>query len=176
MKELIAKRYVKALSQTVDLKTMEACLSALNEVSKGFSLEKFKNILTSPDVSDTEKENLVLDILGKQDEKLINFIKVLSAHQRLELIPEVCKEIASFIAATNKSYNGTIITGSEIDPATVAKLQESFSKRVDASVAFTQKVEEFDGVKLVVEDLGMEIGFSRSRLKNDITEHILKAI
>ena len=35
---------------------------------------------------------------------------------------------------------------------------------------------DFDGVKMKIEDLGLEIHFSKSRINSQIIEHIAKAI
>lgn len=176
MKELIAKKYVKALFQAEGLQKAEEYAPAIRELAAAFLVPKMTEIITSPDVSLEEKEKFILDLVQNKDQKLANFLKLLNAHNKLEALPQISKELDFTISKAKNEYRGVVITGSTIDEATVTQLQENFCKKVNANVVFEQKVQDYDGVKLVVDDLGIEIGFSRSRLKNDITEHILKAI
>lgn len=176
MKELIAKKYVKALFQAVGLPKAEEFAPAVRELAASFQMQKMTAIITSPDVSVEDKEKFILDLVQNKDEKLANFLKLLNAHNKLEALPQISKELDFTISKAKNEYRGLVVSGSAIDEATVNQLQESFCKKVNANVVFEQKVQDYDGVKLVVDDLGIEIGFSRSRLKNDITEHILKAI
>ena len=55
MKDLVAKRYVKALVDGRDLNSVTLISEKLNEVSKAFKSDKFNSILASSDINEVEK-------------------------------------------------------------------------------------------------------------------------
>ncbi len=177
MKELIAKRYIKALFQVASQKEIETYLKTLNEIKNAFSSEKFLEIIESPSLSVTQKEGFLLSLVdSKADKKLVNFLRILAQKNRIELIPQVCREIESELASANKKYSGYVLCNSKLSNDVMSALSNGISKKVNADIKLEQKNSDIDGILLRVEDLGIEVGFSKERLKSSLTEHILKAI
>ena len=63
MKDLVAKRYVKALVDGRDLNSVALISEKLNEVSKAFKSDKFNSILSSSDINEVEKTKFIYTIL-----------------------------------------------------------------------------------------------------------------
>ena len=40
----------------------------------------------------------------------------------------------------------------------------------------TQNICDYDGVKVSIDGLGVEVGFAKNRLKSQMIDHILKAV
>ena len=83
MKDLVAKRYVKALVDGRDLNSVALISEKLNEVSKAFKSDKFNSILSSSDIYEVEKTKFILSMIDKADKSLENFIKLLGEKRRL---------------------------------------------------------------------------------------------
>lgn len=175
MRELVAKRYAKALVEALGEDRLASTLEWLKGSEGAFGTEAFQEMLASPQISKTLKGQVVLDVLGDGEAKLLNFIKVLADKNRLELIPDVCKELEKSIAATRNEYVAVLTTQEAFDDKTLKAIEETLAKKLQAKLVLSQKREEFEGVKLVVEDLGVEVSFSRERFINDLKNHILKA-
>ncbi|MFW0694653.1 F0F1 ATP synthase subunit delta, partial [Aliarcobacter butzleri] len=62
MKDLVAKRYVKALIEGRDLKAITDISDKLNEISSAFNSDKFKSIITSPEVNENDKTSLIISL------------------------------------------------------------------------------------------------------------------
>ncbi|WP_458701048.1 F0F1 ATP synthase subunit delta [Sulfurospirillum sp. 1307] len=176
MKGIIAKKYVNALLKSCEDSEVLAIEKSIEELSSAFSNSKFKNIISSPDVTSKEKEDFILSLLSLEDKKLINFIKLLASNERLYLIPEILKELKYQNCVKNNSYVGEIISNFEIDKEQVSKLEENFSKKFNANIKLETKLSDYPGVKIELDDLGVEVSFSLDRLKAQMVEHILKAI
>ena len=58
----------------------------------------------------------------------------------------------------------------------VKELETQISKKFNANIKLEPVIANYNGVKIDVEDLGFEISFSIDRLKNKMSEYILKAI
>ncbi|CAM2909517.1 F0F1 ATP synthase subunit delta [Helicobacter burdigaliensis] len=177
MKELIAKRYIKAYAKGASLEEMQALQKMLLLLGAAFEIAKFREILTAPSLSVQEKEKFILEKVldNKIDSKQANFIKILAEYGRLEILPQLCAEVASYIAMLNKEYIATLITPSAYEASMLKEFEEKFGKKLGVKLALEQRVVENAGIKLVVEDLGVEISFSKEKLVQDLKNHILKA-
>ncbi len=64
----------------------------------------------------------------------------------------------------------------ELSNEQLNSLEESFSKKFDAKINLVNQKSGYPGIRISLEDLGIEVSFSLERLKTQMTEHILKAI
>lgn len=176
MNDLIAKRYVKALVDGRDSKTIKALSANLNTISTAYADEKFNSIVSSPEVSDSKKVELVLSLVKKTDEALTNFVKLLGEKRRLTLLPDIAAELDVQIAKLNNEYVGVVYTNQELSKEYVSSIEEQFSKKFDVNLSLSQNVCDYDGIKVDIDGLGVEISFSKDRLKSQMIDHILKAV
>jgi len=176
MKDLVAKRYVKALIDGRDLKTITKISDKLNEISLAFNSDKFKSIITSPEVSTNDKVNLVISLVTNTDSALNNFIKLLGEKRRLELLPFIANDLKTQIAKMNDSYIGVVYTNKKLSSNYISSIEEQFSKKFNVKLSLSQNVGDYDGIKVDIDGLGVEISFSKDRLKTQLIDHILKAV
>ena len=177
MQELIAKRYVKALGEAVGSESLSAVAEVFNALSSSFSDAKFISIMENPSVSNADKESIFLDaVKSVGSEKLNNFLKLLVEKGRISIIPAMAEEMRKEIARSTKRYSGSVYSNEDVDAKTLADLSTGLSKKVDATVELTFIKSDFDGLKVEVSDLDMEINFSKTRVNAQLVEHILKAI
>jgi F-type H+-transporting ATPase subunit delta len=176
MKGIIAKKYVNALIKSCNDSEISSIESSISELASTFSSVKFNNIILSPDLSNKKKEEFVLSLLENTDGKLVNFIKLLASNERLSLIPSISKELKYQTSLKSNSYVGEVISNFEIGEEQITKLEENFSKKFSANIKLSNVVSDYPGVKIQLDDLGVEVSFSLERLKSQMVEHILKAI
>ena len=98
MKELIAKRYIKALSQSLKQKELEESLQILEKLANVCRINKFQEIMDSPYISVEQKIEFILQVIleNKSNSKFANFIRILAEHKRLDLFQEFHLEQAFF--------------------------------------------------------------------------------
>ena len=177
MAALVAKRYVKALLDGEDAKNMAAISAVFDALASQFDNESFVDFFMAPDVAASSKEEILLAAVEKaESEKINNFIKLLAEKNRFELIPEIAMQISKEIAVANNAYTGKIFSDTDIDAAMVKSIGAGLSKKVDANITLEFVKNDFDGIKVEVEDLGVEINFSKERINTTLIDHILKAI
>lgn len=176
MNDLIAKRYVKALLDGRDLESVTAIYNELKTISSAYADEKFQAIIASSEVSNSQKVDLVISFLQYGNYDLVNFIKLLGTNKRLDLIPEIVKVLQSKIAIMNNSYTGVVYTNNELSSDYMASIEAQFSKKFNVNLSLSQNVCDYDGIKVDIDSLGVEISFSKERLKSQMIDHILKAV
>ncbi len=176
MSGAIAKKYVNALMSSCTDTELSDMFVLLGELMQAFQMEKLHNIILSPDVASKDKVALVLSLLTKSTVKSENFIKILGENDRLNLIPSILKELKYQLSLKNNTYEGDIVSNFEMTPAQISKLEENFSKKFNAHIKLHSTVNTYPGIKIQLDDLGVEVSFSLERLKTQMSEHILKAI
>jgi len=176
MNDLVAKKYVKALVDGRDAKNIAVVSNNLNSISSAFSDEKFNSIISSPEVNDSKKVELVISLVKKADQTLTNFIKLLGEKRRLELLPFIATELNVQIAKMNNTYVGVVYTNEELSKDYVSSIEKQFSKKFDVKLSLSQNVCDYDGIKVDIDGLGVEISFSKERLKSQMIDHILQAV
>lgn len=179
MKELIAKRYAKALVEAIGEAKIPLALEWLKRGEEAFKSEDFVDVILSPQIPKTLKSQAVIGILeagkGSGETKLVNLIKVLAERNRLELLPNICKELERFLAKSRNEYVATLTLKEAFDEKTLKAIETMLAKKLQAKLVLSQKEENLEGVRLVVEDLGIEVSFLRDRFVNDLRNHILRA-
>lgn len=177
MEELIAKRYVKALSQTLDKDSLKSIADIFAIIATHFEDKKFLNIIKNPNISKLDKETILLEsIKGVELSSVKNFIKLLVENGRVNIIPSIANVLKKEMAHGSKVYEGVVYSDEEISKDLLLGLSSGLSKRFDSQISLKFIKNSFDGVKVDVNDLGVEINFSKTRINNQMIEHILKAI
>ncbi len=176
MNDLIAKRYVKALLDGKDLKSATAVYDDLKTIASAFKEEKFISIISSSEINSTDKVNLVISFVDKCGNDLKNLIKLLGTNKRLDLIPAMVKELDGQISRMNNTYTGVVYTNKKLTAKYVSSIETQFSKKFDVKLSLSQDVCDYDGIKVDIDSLGVEISFSKERLKSQMINHILKAV
>ncbi len=175
MEELIAKRYAAALSSAV--KDLAPILKVLNVLSEATSASEVKSALTSPIVSNEKKTEMILSTLDDNaDLMLVNFIKILGENSRLELIPAITKVLNSNQQRAANEYEGVLKSSKELDANAVADLEASLKKYTGASIKLKQEKTDLDGLRVSVDDLGIEVNFSKQRVKEQLIDFITKSL
>jgi len=177
MEELIAKRYIKALLSDSDIDFVQNATVLFEGLSEAFKDDKFLNIMTSSDVSKDDKSSLLLDVVKPANsEKINNLIKVLVENKRINIIPSIAQELKKGLASATKTYAGIVFSDTEMDKTVIDNLSNGLSQKYDSKIELSFVKNDFNGIKVEVSDLGIEINFSKDRINNQIIQHIIKAI
>ncbi|WP_033916668.1 F0F1 ATP synthase subunit delta [Campylobacter sputorum] len=176
MSNQVSKKYVKAILSEFENEELDYVISALNDIKSAFFIEKFNYVVTSPILNSSQKADFILSLVDNPNSKFINFIKLLSENKRLTIIPSIAKELNHANALSKKMYKGVVYTKSNLLDEQKKLLEDSFSKKFNAKVVFDFYTNDFNGIKISIPDLGAEINFSIDRLKDMMSEYILKAI
>jgi len=177
MEELIAKRYIKALNMGSDVASMQNITTLFSALAESFKNDKFVSIVANPSVKAEEKANILLDVVKTANsDKVNNLIKLLVDNRRINIIPAMAQELKHHLAKATKTYEGVIYSDVDIDSKVIEELSTGLSKKYDATITLVFVKNDFNGIKVEVEGLGIEINFSKDRIDSQIIEHIIKAI
>jgi len=177
MEELIAKKYIKAIRNSSDATAMKSIAEVFSILAQSFKNDKFVSIMNNPNVSSDEKSSILLDsVKSVKSEAINNLIKLLVEKKRISVIPALAEEFRKDLAHESKNYTGLVYSDSEIDSKVIQDLSAGLSKKFNSTIVLDFVKTDFNGIKVDVEDLGIEIDFSKSRINSQMIEHIIKAI
>ena len=175
MEELIAKRYTQALSSVA--KNLPEILETLNVLSHAIETSNVKTTLISPIISSEQKTQMILATLGDEaDKTLINFIKVLGENGRLDLIPTITKVLNSDQQRIANEYDGIVRSTSILDESALGNLENTLKKYTGSTIKLTQETTDLEGLRVSVDDLGIEVNFSKQRVKEQLIDFIKKSL
>jgi len=175
MEELIAKRYAKALSAVSN--NISEIAEILNAVSTAIEISTVKKVLLSPIVSNEKKTEMILSTLGNStDTTLVNFIKVLGENKRLDLIPAIAKVLNADLQKVSNAYEGVLTSKKTLDAKALSNLEETLKKYTGSTIKLTQEKSDLDGLRVSVDDLGIEVNFSKQRVKDQLIDFIKKSL
>ena len=175
MEELIAKRYATALSSVS--KDIKGVSEILNVLTEAINVEEVKIALTSPIVDGEKKTEMILSTLGKDaDTTLVNFIKILGENKRLDLIPAIAKVLNAELQKASNKYEGVVKSGKKLGKEELAKLEETLATYTGSKIKLKQEKSDLDGLRVSVDDLGIEVNFSKQRVKEQLIDFIKKSL
>jgi len=177
MDKLIAKKYAKALMESGDEAAVSSRLAALGAIASAFDEPKAREVILSPLVDKKDKAELVLAALGKDaDSVLVKLIELMAQKNRLDLIPEMVAMIAFERKKASNQFEGTVYSDETLSADAIKKLEASLETYSGAKIALDQAQSDQAGLKVEVEDLGIELSFSRDKVKHALIDHIQKAL
>ena len=171
-----------------DLKYSKALYEQLDEVGKTFAIDyfqalsdllkkqnKFRNIINSPFIAKQDKQDLVLT--KDLPTKVQNFIKLLIEKDLLSLIPNILQHLKLFVAQEKNTFEAFVYTQFTLDKDLLDSLKKQLEDRFKANFTLQEVViENYNGFKLDLPQLGYEASFSKERFQEDLINHILKSI
>jgi len=178
MEELVAQRYANAILSNSDTNIVSSCAKTLSVLSDALKSNNFfGNSLSSPLMSKKNKISIIMDSLGGNvDIVLSNLIKVLGEKGRLNIIPSISKIINSELQKLDNKYQGVVKSTNELATSELKELEDKLSAYTNSAITLTQERSNLDGMKVSVEDLGIEVNFSKERVKSDLIDFISRAI
>ncbi len=176
MEELIARRYVNALVEVSSAEERVQYSEILTAIAELFTDDKLKERLTSPLISSEDKTSFILDAVKGADSNLSNFIKILGENGRLDLIPTISKSLNQELQKERNEYEGIVSASNELGSAELEDLQNSLKKYTGSDISLKQEKSDIDGIKVTVEDLGIEVNFSKQRVKEQLIDFITKSL
>jgi len=175
MEELIAKRYVHALSSVS--KDIKGIAEVLNILSESILAEEVNLALNSPMVSREKKTEMILSALGEDADKILsNFIKILGENGRLDLIPAISKVLNSDLQKESNQYDGVLKSKKKLSKENLKKLEKSLATYTGSKITLRQEKTDSEALRVSVDDLGIEVNFSKQRVKEQLIDFIEKSL
>lgn len=179
MTNVVARKYVNALTKSYPESELEGVMVALSKIANALTIQKLRFILVSKEVSHSAKSELLLEASEKQqDPKFANFVKLLVDKQKIEYVASMAEELRKYLASRKGSVSGVVTANFNVTDEIKSALEKSLSNKLGKSVELsvdTHASHQFDGIRVNLDDISVEVEIEKNRLKNQIIEHVLKS-
>ncbi|RLA75432.1 MAG: hypothetical protein DRG11_01595 [Epsilonproteobacteria bacterium] len=172
MSELISRIYVKAILNDKEIDTIKKELEIL---SKAYENKKLLDIL-STNISQQEKTKLILSFIKKPNKKTTNLIKLLSSNNRLNVLPSISNELKKQINEKNSISSGEIYSDEALPKKDIEDIEDILSKKFNIKLNLEQANTKFDGLKVTIDSMNIEVGLSKKVFKNRLKAYVLQSI
>ncbi|KIM10232.1 MAG: hypothetical protein KU37_11285 [Sulfuricurvum sp. PC08-66] len=173
----IAKRYTAALIEGESEANITTYAMVFDAISESLAKSAKGHLFFSPYMDDEQRVAILLAaVAGLKSEKINNFIKLLAEKNRFFAMNEIAQLLNETSAKLRKEFKGTIQSNQSVGTKVVKELSDGFSKRNDAKVTFEVVENGYEGIKVEIDALAVEVGFSKAGVREHMIEHILKAI
>ena len=176
MSILVAKKYVKALLMNSDTNNVSEINNQLKLIASAYSDTKFKEIISSIDISNEKKVELINSFIQDANSSVTNLVKLLASKKRLNIIPIISDELNKEVSILTNSYTGYVYSNDKLSDEYILNIQKDFANKFNCELSLKNIVSNYDGIKVDIEGLGVEISFAKSQFKSQMIEHILKAV
>jgi len=176
MSILVAKKYVKALMIDRDKSNLSQINDQIKSIATAYGSSKFKEIITSVSVPNDKKVELINSFVTNADNSVTNLVKLLASNKRLNIIPIISDELNKQVSILNNSYKGFVYSNDKLGEKYILNIQENFAKKFNCELNLENIVSNYNGIKVDIEGLGVEISFAKNQFKSQMIEHILKAV
>ena len=171
---MIIEKYTKALINSLNKVEQKEIFEALQKLAILSKNPKFVLILKSPLLSQNEKLNFIKEITNCNNEKFINFVKILDENKRIDLIKDIFKNYNAKLAFLNNTFEG-VVEGN-IDDDMLKALEDKLSAKFNATIKLNLEKKDISGIKVFVDVLNIEVAVDEEKLKANLIADILKVI
>ncbi len=171
---MIVEKYTKALMDTLAENEIVEIYEAVAKVALMANDPKFILIIKSPLLSLDEKLNFLTDIAQNNNQKLVNFFKILLLNKRMDLIKEIHQDLYEKVSIYLNMYAGTV--EGKVNENVLKELEKKLSEKFNATIKLQLKESDLNGIRVFVDVLNVEVGLDENKIKRDLVNQILKAI
>jgi len=171
---MIVEKYTKALLSVLSKEEASEVYEALARLALASKNVKFILIVKSPLLTNEEKVKFLSEVAECNNPKFINFLRILVENKRLDSFKELHKSMLNKVSKLFNTYGG-VVEG-KISDEVVSELERKLSDKFKATIKLLKKEKEFNGVKVFVEVLNVEVDVDEDKIKRNLLNHILKGV
>jgi F-type H+-transporting ATPase subunit delta len=171
---MVVEKYTKALMASLNEDEVVKVYEAIARLALIAKDEKFILIVKSPLLSIDDKVKILSEIAECNNEKFLNFIRILLENKRMDLIKEIHQSLYEKVSQLFNTYAG-VVEG-KVSEETLKEIEKKLSQKFNADIKLQLKESELNGLKVFVDVLNVEVSIVEDRIKQELLEKILKAI
>lgn len=173
MRSTLSQRYSSAFIEAFGTSGCQSFLQKQEMIRALFNDNTFLELINNPFVSYTKKYDVLCDVLKFEDEKVKRALMLLAKAERLEFLPEILDDISTSVSLENKAYKALVYCNAKMSKEMLGKLTKMLSEKLDLTVEVQERLWDKDGIKCVIEELDLEVSFSKEIFISGLQKYIL---
>lgn len=173
MKSALSQRYSLAFIEAFGTQGCQKFLEKEEQIRALFADEHFLELVRNPFVSHCKKFEVLNNVLGYEDEKIKKALLLLAKSERLGLLPEILDDIFTSVSLENKAYHAIVYCNAKMSAETLEKISKMLSQKLNLAVEIEERLWDKDGIKCVIDELDLEVSFSKEIFVSSLQNYIL---
>ena len=92
------------------------------------------------------------------------------------MIPAIAKVLNADLQKESNKYEGVLKSSKKLSKEELSKLEKTLKTYTGSTIKLTQEKTDLDGLRVSVDDLGIEVNFSKQRVKEQLIDFIKKSL
>ena len=173
--DLVAKKYIKALTEGASSEQKKEYFAILSGFAKAYEEPSVSAVLDSPLTPSEKKMELMQSFGDNTDKHMANFLMLVAQNDRFSALPSMADMLRLQLQQDANSYEGTIKASTLMDQAQMDALAQALQKKTGTNIMLKQVSQDYDGVQVTIADLGIEVGYSKQRIKDKLIDYVVKS-
>lgn len=172
MKNALSERYSSAFIEAFGSQGCQKFLEKEGEIRALYADRSFLELIKNPFIGYSKKFEMLNSVLGYEDAKIKNALLLLAKSQRMEFLPEILDDIHTSISLEDKAH-AVVYCNTKMSAETLEKISKILSEKLNLVVEIEERLWDKDGIKCVIDELDLEVSFSKEIFLSSLQNHIL---
>jgi len=139
----LARPYAEAIFDLArDAGTLDAWAEALEHLSAIVENEDVAGLIGHPKIDDRQLAEAIISVAGAAlDEEGKNLVRLLTANDRLTLLPEIRSQFASLHAAAENRIEVTVTAADELTDAQRERISKALEQRLQRNIGLSTEID-----------------------------------
>lgn len=169
----LAKKYAIAFIEGLENEALQILLSKKEVLNQCLNDENFRNTLLAPFVNLQQKVELLVQCLDINHQSIKQAFFVVAKSERLMLLGNILHEIETLLNSDKKECHATLFSHETLDSSLVQIFKEQLEKKMGYQVWIKEALWSKEEIKCCIEELDLEISFSKEKFDRDLKNFIL---
>ena len=171
----VARPYAEAAFAVAEADNqIDGWIESLEKISSVFENEKIINLLTTPQISNSEKTKKFVELFdGEVLEKVSSFLNVCGDNNRLQGLPEIISAFMNLAYESMNKKNVSVWSSFELEDTQLTKITEALEKKLNSEVIIDFNIDKslIGGLKISYDDQVIDMSVKR---KLDLLQNQLR--
>ena len=178
----LSKRYSKALIEAYDgnVDKLKLALDALSRIANAFRISKFRDIQSFGNVDNGAKTDLIKAVADYNDDYFQRFLNLLISENRLTQCDPIAEEVRLFLTAKSGIFGGVCFSTFSISDDERNEISKAISSKIGKTVELSGEslplTNDFDGIRVQIKDLNVEVTLNKPAIAHEIVASVLQQI
>lgn len=173
MKSALSQRYSSAFIEAFGTQGCQTFLEKKEMIETLFKDSSFLDLIGNPFVDYSKKYEVINGVLKFEDEKIKKALLLLAKSERLVFLPEILDDITTSVSLENKAYRAVVYCNAKMSKEMVEKITKILCEKLNLAVEVQEELWDKDGIKCVIEELDLEVSFSKEIFISGLQKYIL---
>lgn len=169
---ILSKKYSNALCDGAKREEVANYISILSSYKDVLASKECRSKILNPFITKEDK----MAFFKCDDVKVTRVVEMLAEINHLDILTNIYEDVSLAYNKLIKKFKGVIHSKDGVNKSDITEIEKRLSKYLDKEIELEYVKDDYNGVKVVVDDLFLEVSFSLNKIRDSLVSHVLKAV